>query len=245
MTDREKVIEKLKELLALSRYNDSVGWNPDSDTDTLADTIALLKAQEPITGETSDGYHTFNELYHHRAVLFSVIVANYKDRAWKSVRHHDGTMYAGMFIVGIDTPDGQATYHYDIDPYWDMFDCKVREFAPYWDGHTPAQAIERIGGLAGLKVQEPRVMTLEEVKHFVYGNPYIIEMVLSDGEYRLMYGLFSHQGVVGNCDFVTVNERIRLYDADYGKTWRVWTGCPTSRGGKTHESISEKARHGG
>ena len=27
-----------------------------------------------ITGETSDGYHTFNELYHHRAVLFSVIV---------------------------------------------------------------------------------------------------------------------------------------------------------------------------
>ena len=24
-------------------------------------------------GEISDGYHTFNELYHHRAVLFSVI----------------------------------------------------------------------------------------------------------------------------------------------------------------------------
>ena len=23
-----------------------------------------------ITGNTSDGYHTFNELYHHRAVLF-------------------------------------------------------------------------------------------------------------------------------------------------------------------------------
>ncbi len=122
--------------------------------------LALLKAQEPITGETSDGYHTFNELYHHRAVLFSVIVANYKDRAWKSVRHHDGTMYNGMFIVGIDTPDGQATYHYDIDPYWDMFDCKVREFAPEWDGHTPAQAIERIGKL---KAQKPRVMAGAEL----------------------------------------------------------------------------------
>lgn len=24
-------------------------------------------------GEVSDGYHTFNELYHHRAILFSVI----------------------------------------------------------------------------------------------------------------------------------------------------------------------------
>ena len=29
--------------------------------------------QPPITGDTSDGYHTFNELYRHRAILFSVI----------------------------------------------------------------------------------------------------------------------------------------------------------------------------
>lgn len=100
-----------------------------------------------ITGETSDGYHTFNELYHHRAVLFSVIVKAFPDHAWKSMKHHDGTMYDGMFIVGIETPDGQATYHYDIEPYWDMFECKELEYAPEWDGHTPAQAIARIGKL--------------------------------------------------------------------------------------------------
>lgn len=144
MPDREKVIEGLEMSFRYSNVDESNTLVPQQ---LVLDAIALLKAQEPITGETSDGYHTFNELYHHRAVLFSVIVANYKDRAWKSVRHHDGTMYDGMFIVGIDTPDGQATYHYDIDPYWDMFDCKVREFAPEWDGHTPAQAIERIGKL--------------------------------------------------------------------------------------------------
>lgn len=101
----------------------------------------------PITGDTSDGYHTFNELYHHRAVLFSVIVKAFPDKAWKARKHHDGSMYDGMFIVGIETPDGQATYHYDIDPYWDMFDCPEEEFAPEWDGHTAAQAIERIGKL--------------------------------------------------------------------------------------------------
>ena len=112
----------------------------------------LSKEQKPITGDTSDGYHTFNELYHHRAVLFSVIVANYSDKAWKSKKHHDDTMYDGMFIVGIDTPDGQATYHYDIDPYWNMFKCRVLDRAPEWDDHTPAQAIERIGKL---KPQEP------------------------------------------------------------------------------------------
>lgn len=100
-----------------------------------------------ITGETSDGYHTFNELYHHRAVLFSVIVRDHADLAWKSRLHHDGTMYDGMFIVGIETPDGQATYHYDLNPYWDMFECKELDRAPEWDGHTPDDAIARIATL--------------------------------------------------------------------------------------------------
>ena len=100
-----------------------------------------------ITGETSDGYHTFNELYHHCAVLFSVIVKAFPDHAWKARKHHDGTMYDGMFIAGIETPDGQATYHYDIKPYWYMFECKELEYAPEWDGHTSAQAIDRIGQL--------------------------------------------------------------------------------------------------
>lgn len=100
---------------------------------------------EKITGETSDGYHTFNELYHHRAVLFSVICRCFPERSWKSRKHHDGTMFPGMFIVGIETDNGQATYHYDIEPYWDMFPVKELEQAPEWDGHTPQKAIERIG----------------------------------------------------------------------------------------------------
>ena len=104
-----------------------------------------------INGETSDGYHTFNELYHHRAVLFSIIVKAFPNKTWKSKQHNDGTMYYGMFIVGIDTPDGQATYHYDINPYWDMFECQELERAPEWDGHTPAQAIERIGKLEPIR----------------------------------------------------------------------------------------------
>ena len=98
-------------------------------------------------GDISDGYHTFNELYHHRAVLFANI-CNKSGKSWKSKKHHDGSMYDGMFIVGINTPDGQATYHYDIDPYWDLFHCTEYEFAPEWDGHTPDQAIERLMKLA-------------------------------------------------------------------------------------------------
>lgn len=113
----------------------------------LLDRLAELIEPQPITGDTSDGYHTFNELYDHRAKLFSVIVRCFKGRAWKSKLHHDGTMYEGMFIVGIETSQGQATYHYDIDPYWNVFDCKELARAPEWDGHTPEQAISRIASL--------------------------------------------------------------------------------------------------
>ena len=99
-------------------------------------------------GEFSDGYHTFNELYHHRAVLFSVICNMLPEKAWKSKLHDTGDMFDGMFIVGIETEQGQATYHYYIDPYWDMFKVKELEKAPKWDGHTPHDAIHRIGNMS-------------------------------------------------------------------------------------------------
>ena len=106
-------------------------------------------------GDFSDGYHTFNELYHHRAVLFSVICSMMPEKAWKSRFHDTGDMYDGMFIVGIETEQGQATYHYDIDPYWDMFKVKELEKAPKYDGHTPSDAIQRIGAIntAGYRKQ--------------------------------------------------------------------------------------------
>lgn len=88
------------------------------------------------SGECSDGYHTFNELYYHRAVLFSVILKDHKELAWKSKKHHDGTMFDGMFIVGIDTPKGQYSYHYDLN-LWSLFDVKELDNAPKWDGHKP------------------------------------------------------------------------------------------------------------
>jgi hypothetical protein len=107
-----------------------------------------IEVPETGIGDLSDGYHTFNELYHHRAILFSVICNTFSDKAWKSKLHDTGDMYDGMFIVGIETPEGQATYHYDINPYWDMFKVKELAKAPAWDGHTPEDAINRIASLS-------------------------------------------------------------------------------------------------
>ena len=89
-------------------------------------------------GEFSDGYHTFNSLYHQRAVLFATIVNTYSDKAWKSHRHSDGELCfgkEGWFVVGVTTPLGNYTYHYE-DKYWSMFNCTELETAPEWDGHT-------------------------------------------------------------------------------------------------------------
>lgn len=124
-----------------SRQNEIINYISEQPT---ADVVEIPKSG---IGDLSDGYHTFNELYHHRAVLFSVICNLFKDKAWKSKKHDTGDMYDGMFIVGIETPQGQATYHYDIDPYWEMFKVKELPNAPNWDGHTPEEAIRRIGML--------------------------------------------------------------------------------------------------
>jgi len=95
-------------------------------------------------GEMTDGYHTFNELYHHRAILFAVICNQNSEKAWKSKMHADGTMFDGMFIVGIETKEGQATYHYAIEPYWDLYKVKEIDMAPEWDGHSSDDVLERI-----------------------------------------------------------------------------------------------------
>jgi len=90
-------------------------------------------------GDVSDGYHTFNQLYHQRAVLFAALVNLNQNRAWKSWKHEDGKYCFDSnmewFIVGIDTPSGSYTYHYE-KKYWDLFNCRELECGKHWDGHT-------------------------------------------------------------------------------------------------------------
>ena len=93
--------------------------------DDAAEALQLVPAADvrPVPdggiGEMSDGYHTFNGLYYQRMVLFAALVKAHKDKAWKSWRHEDGELCfgGGWFIVGIDTPEGIYTYHYE-DKDW-------------------------------------------------------------------------------------------------------------------------------
>lgn len=146
--------EKRTRLIRHLKYNRSIGADY-LITDEDADEIIEALEQEPCEdmGEVSDGYHTFNQLYHQRAVLFATIVNQNKDKSWKSFKHSDGNYCfdsnGEWFIVGIDTPQGSYTYHYAKE-YWDMFDCEELECGKEWDGHTE----EDVTRLLSLK-QEP------------------------------------------------------------------------------------------
>lgn len=99
-----------------------------------------------ITGETSDGYHTFNELYEHRLALTVALVRQSPALSWRSRHHHVGgdPMFDGHFIVGVDLPTGTITYHYAIE-HWDLFDAaRTLDNAPAWDGALPADTVARL-----------------------------------------------------------------------------------------------------
>lgn len=106
-------------------------------TDKINNLILEGKEQGFSTKGISDKWHTFGDLYYHRMILTCVILKNYPSLSWKSKQHHDGTMLDDSFIVGINTPRGQYSYHYHLD-HWGLFN-NVRELdkAPMYDGHKP------------------------------------------------------------------------------------------------------------
>ena len=140
--EREKtVLQLLEKGQASRRYKLGDVW--ELNFDEIREAIASIPAADvrPVPeggiGEMSDGYHTFNGLYYQRMVLFAALVNAYNDKAWKSWKHEDGEpcFDGGWFIVGIDTPQGSYTYHYE-DKYWNWFECEELPVAKHWDGHT-------------------------------------------------------------------------------------------------------------
>lgn len=107
----------------------------------------------PIDGKTTDGYHSFDELYRYRllynAALFNEWASEslYTSRfhVHKSWRHNSGEecFGGGWFIVMAELPTGQISNHYE-EKYWDLFQIPERDRADEWDGHTPADAADRL-----------------------------------------------------------------------------------------------------
>ncbi len=102
-------------------------------------------------GQTSDGFHTFDELYEHRSALFIALMRLKPFNSWYADEHEDGSMFPGYFIAGINLPNGTITYHMTIDPWRPILEepsslgrlPRLRR-APHWDGHTSADVVVRL-----------------------------------------------------------------------------------------------------
>lgn len=97
---------------------------PMTDTEIKRRKTICEAAHVDEIDDVSDGFHTFRQLYYQRMMLFATIVKQNRDKAWKSLRHEDGELCfgGGWFIVGIDTPEGSYTYHYE-DNYFSPSQC--------------------------------------------------------------------------------------------------------------------------
>ncbi len=127
---------------------------------------------EDATGKISDGYHTFDELYEHRIILFIALckkingedemqkqLGAFKEgfafdangwirKVWRSKLHSDGSVYDGWFILGIGKETGsQVSYHLPLSK-WDETDfAETLEKAPEFDGHTSNDVLDRLKNL--------------------------------------------------------------------------------------------------
>lgn len=101
-----------------------------------------------INENTSDGYHTFKELYEFRKLYNAAFFNELAYRGYnvhKSKKHADGKecFGGGWFVVMATLPTGQISNHYEMKD-WDLFKCEDREVADEWDGHTSKDVITRL-----------------------------------------------------------------------------------------------------
>lgn len=102
----------------------------------------MSKTFKIVGNDISDGYHTFDELYEHRCLLFINLCLCQTDLAYW--RPH----YEGWPLIGLNLPKiGQITYHVP-EKYLPLFKGIIREGGPEWDGHTSADVLERLAKLA-------------------------------------------------------------------------------------------------
>jgi hypothetical protein len=163
-TPRERAVVAV--YVALKEYNATRDGMmraliPPSLRETIADRILATAPAPPVTEDTSDGYHTFAELYEHRHALWCAFAAHMLRGhgrgmvAWKSHAHHptDKPCYPGHFIAGANLPGaGTVSYHLP-ECWWDACPGHVLPHAPAWDGHSPSDVVTRLTAHAALTAE--------------------------------------------------------------------------------------------
>jgi hypothetical protein len=106
----------------------------------------------PVDENTSDGYHTFAELYAHRNALWIALCGTMQELergiTWRAKKQQDGKEFKGYFLLGISKRAGlQITYHLP-DAFWNKCEfAETLDVAPPYDGHTGPDVLKRLSRL--------------------------------------------------------------------------------------------------
>lgn len=118
----------------------------------------LSKEWKIDTNNISDWYHTFGALYKHRIHLFIALCkvidfASNTDwwddtyfyyKAIKAKKHFDWSEYKWWFIIQLETPYWQISYHLPNE-YWDKcYFIETVDKANEWDWHDSDTVFERL-----------------------------------------------------------------------------------------------------
>ncbi|NEW42750.1 hypothetical protein GV794_02085 [Nocardia cyriacigeorgica] len=173
--DRPTDADLARVVRALEGTGDAV-YVLGSEVIELRARVADLDAEQRTVGpDTSDGCHTFAELYHYRmlynAAAFNAWAAAGLYDVHKSWRHSDGEecFGGGWFVVYAELPTGQISNHYEAAD-WDRFRIPERETAIEWDGHTPQRASQRLAEFLELE-SEPSAAARRPPAGYVVGWP--------------------------------------------------------------------------
>ena len=153
-----------RDMREVADANERLGFHDlrNLSTDSLrawADIVEETPKNAEVDEDTSDGYHTFRELYRYRmlynAAFFNMLARHTGIPVVKSRRHGDGEACfgGGWFIVSAQLPTGQVSNHYE-DRFWELFDVPEAERAPEWDGHTPNDAADRLESFLEMRCPE-------------------------------------------------------------------------------------------
>lgn len=98
----------------------------------------MSKTFKIVGQDISDGYHTFDELYEHRVLLFINLVLTMPEKA---AYKRDFETWSAVYL---ELPTGQISYHIPNDRLR-LIEHVVKEVPDYkWDGHTAKLVEERL-----------------------------------------------------------------------------------------------------
>lgn len=106
-------------------------------------------------GDISDGYHTFEELYQHRHLLYLSLCIKYREYCYYTFTNADGSSWEDWFLLVLNHPKiKQISYHLPIElvDFCTIVNIEFRNKCDDYDGYTSNDVLDRLEDLVAIEL---------------------------------------------------------------------------------------------